>query len=275
METERGCRGVNLIKGVGDVVITLLMMLVLGLFEMYGVPFRQGFFCDDDTIKYPYRPNSISVTLLLIVTIVIPLAVMATWDVIFKVYKLRGSLTCRVAWRTVYDAVLVFLFGAALTLFITDIGKYSIGRLRPHFIAVCQPDTNTACTGGYVQDDVCLGTDVKAIAEARLSFPSGHASISFFGMTYFAVFLYARLPKSGPRLLKSFAMALVLSVAFYISLSRVFDYWHHPGDVLFGSLLGVSIAMPLSFFVAKLRPPSATSNKKDAVDSRPTIATVT
>ncbi|XP_071100343.1 phospholipid phosphatase 1-like [Haliotis cracherodii] len=272
METGTGCRGVNLIKGVGDVVITLLMLLVLGLFEKYGVPFRQGFFCDDDTIKYPYKQSTISVALLLIVSIVIPLAVMAMWDVLFKVYTLRGSVTCRVTLRSVYDAVLVFLFGAALTLVITDIGKYSIGRLRPHFISVCQPDLNTVCAEGYAQHDACQGSDAQKIAEARLSFPSGHASISFFGMTYFAVFLYARLPKSGPSLLKPVAVALVLSVAFYISLSRVFDYWHHPGDVIFGAVLGASVALTLGVFVAKLRP---TSNNKNAVDSRPTIATVT
>ncbi|XP_071099570.1 phospholipid phosphatase 1-like [Haliotis cracherodii] len=253
MDSGRGCRVINVIKFVGDVVITLLVLLFLGILEKYGVPFRQGFFCDDDTIKYPYKKSTISVTLLMIVSLAIPLVVMVIWDVLFKVYKLRGAMTGQVALKGVYDAALVFLFGWALTFLITDIGKFSIGRLRPHFISVCQPNLSTVCAGGYTQDYTCQASDTQAISEARLSFPSGHASISFFGMTYFAVFLYARLPKSGPSLLKPFAMALVLSVAFYISLSRVFDYWHHPGDVIFGAFLGISVAVTLSIFVAKLR----------------------
>ncbi|XP_046546101.1 phospholipid phosphatase 1-like [Haliotis rubra] len=264
MDTGRSCRGINVIKVVGDVVITLLMLLFVGVLEKYGVPFRQGFFCDDDTIKYPYKQSTISVTLLMMVSLGVPLVVMVVWDALFKVYKLRGAITCHAVLRGVFDVALVFLFGGALTFAVTDIGKYSIGRLRPHFIFVCHPDLITACAEGYIQNYTCEGSDKQAISEARLSFPSGHSSISFFGMTYFAVFLYARLPKSSPRLLKPFAMALVLSVAFYISLSRVFDYWHHPGDVIFGSLLGASIGVTMSIFVARL---PSTPEKPEADDT--------
>ncbi|XP_067654954.1 phospholipid phosphatase 3-like isoform X2 [Haliotis asinina] len=229
-----------------------MVLLFIGALEKYGVPFRQGFFCDDDTIKYPYKQSTISVTLLMVVSLAVPLVVMVLSDAHFKVYKLRGTMTRHTVLRGVFNVALVFLFGGALTFIVTDIGKYSIGRLRPHFISVCHPALSTTCAEGYIQNYTCEGSDKQAISEARLSFPSGHASISFFGMTYFAVFLYARLPKSSPSLLKPFAMALVLSVAFYISLSRVFDYWHHPGDVIFGALLGASIAGTLSIFVARL-----------------------
>lgn len=43
-----------------------------------------------------------------------------------------------------YKVIGVFGFGAASSQLTTDIAKYSIGRLRPHFIDVCQPDVN--CT---------------------------------------------------------------------------------------------------------------------------------
>ncbi|KAL0182092.1 hypothetical protein M9458_021467, partial [Cirrhinus mrigala] len=44
---------------------------------------------------------------------------------------------------------------------LTDIAKYSIGRLRPHFLAVCKPDwTKINCTGGaYIEQDFCTGKE--------------------------------------------------------------------------------------------------------------------
>lgn len=34
----------------------------------------------------------------------------------------------------------VFGFGAACTVLTTDVAKYTIGRLRPHFMKICVPD---------------------------------------------------------------------------------------------------------------------------------------
>jgi hypothetical protein len=36
--------------------------------------------------------------------------------------------------------VLLYSLGAISTLLITEVGKHTIGRLRPHFIDVCKPD---------------------------------------------------------------------------------------------------------------------------------------
>ena len=62
-----------------------------------------------------------------------------------------------------------FFFGGAISQLTVDIGKYSIGRLRPHFITVCVPDA-TKCSsnvGAYIEEDICTGTDKDAIEEAR------------------------------------------------------------------------------------------------------------
>jgi hypothetical protein len=56
----------------------------------------------------------------------------------------------RACWSasTVYG---IFLFGLAVTLSITEVGKLTIGRLRPHFFDVCRPDFSTInCAQGYV-----------------------------------------------------------------------------------------------------------------------------
>lgn len=39
----------------------------------------------------------------------------------------------------VYCVVGVFLFGIACSQLLTDIMKYTVGRLRPHFLTVCIP----------------------------------------------------------------------------------------------------------------------------------------
>lgn len=68
---------------------------------------------------------------------------------------------------TIYKAIGTFLFGAAASQSLTDIAKYSIGRLRPHFIAVCQPDwARINCSLGYIENFTCHGDKAK-INEGR------------------------------------------------------------------------------------------------------------
>ena len=67
-----------------------------------------------------------------------------------------------------YKAIGTFLFGAAMSQSLTDIAKYSIGRLRPHFLDVCKPDWNriNCSTGAYIEDFTCTG-DPKMVNEGR------------------------------------------------------------------------------------------------------------
>jgi len=43
-----------------------------------------------------------------------------------------------------YKILIPFMFGAAVTQLTTDIAKYTVGRLRPHFLTVCMPNA-TVC----------------------------------------------------------------------------------------------------------------------------------
>lgn len=59
---------------------------------------------------------------------------------------------------TIYKAVGTFLFGAGASQSLTDIAKYSIGRLRPHFLDVCDIDwSKINCSDGYIEYYVCRG----------------------------------------------------------------------------------------------------------------------
>ncbi|MEQ2190306.1 Phospholipid phosphatase 1 [Goodea atripinnis] len=68
----------------------------------------------------------------------------------------------------VYKAVGTFVFGAAMSQSLTDIAKYSIGRLRPHFLDVCKPNWKliNCSTGVYIENFTCTG-DAKMVNEGR------------------------------------------------------------------------------------------------------------
>lgn len=68
----------------------------------------------------------------------------------------------------VYKAVGTYLFGAAVSQSMTDVAKYSVGRLRPNFLAVCKPvwESIDCRAGGYVENFTCTG-DRFMVDEAR------------------------------------------------------------------------------------------------------------
>lgn len=61
-----------------------------------------------------------------------------------------------------YKVVGTFLFGAAVSQSLTDMAKYTIGRPRPNFLAVCAPKV---CVG-YVKLINCTGS-IQNVTEAR------------------------------------------------------------------------------------------------------------
>lgn len=66
----------------------------------------------------------------------------------------------------------VFLFGTACTVLLTDIAKYTIGRLRPHFMTLCVPNVNCSLPENqhrYIEDFFCTATNItpKQLKEIR------------------------------------------------------------------------------------------------------------
>lgn len=136
------------------------------------------------------------------------------------------------------------LLAVGMSEFSTNLLKFYVGRLRPNFYALCGFDVNTLeCTNSLHRQ-----------LEARLSFPSGHSSLSFCGMSLLAWFLLGcwlhhcqekeeknkgdhPLEKNNVKIGALLAF-LPLSFAAWISTSRLVDNWHHPSDVVAGSIIG-------------------------------------
>ncbi|PIN96773.1 hypothetical protein AB205_0001930, partial [Aquarana catesbeiana] len=153
-------------------------------------PYERGFYCDDESIKYPIKPGeTINDAVLSAVGILISVLAIIVGE-FFRIYYLKErsySFIQNPYVAALYKQVGCFIFGCAISQSFTDIAKVSIGRLRPHFLAVCNPDfTKINCSLGYIQEYTCTGLPNK-VMEARKSFFSGHASFSMYTMLYLVV----------------------------------------------------------------------------------------
>ncbi|XP_026168903.1 phospholipid phosphatase 3-like isoform X1 [Mastacembelus armatus] len=218
-------------------------------------PYHRGFYCDDESIKYPAKNgDTISDGVLSAAGILITILSIIIGES-YRVYFLNEGSKSFVGnpyIAALYKQVGVFLFGCAISQSFTDIAKVSVGRLRPHFLDVCKPDFSTInCSLGYITDYHCQGPESK-VQEARKSFFSGHASFSMYTMLYLVFYLQSRFTWHGARLLRPLTQFTLIMMSFYTGLSRVSDHKHHPTDVLAGFVQGALVAYCIAFFVSDL-----------------------
>lgn len=255
-------------KGFWSIIVDVSCLLLAGLpFAVLNIrhtPFKRGFFCSDDTIKYPFKEDTISYQLLM--GIMIPFALLLIiFGECFSIYlRSRASLSYEYI-VCVYKAVGCFVFGAALSQSLTDIAKYTIGRLRPHFLSVCKPHWSLVdCSSGYIQNFTCTG-DPHVTNEGRLSFYSGHSSFSMYCMLFLALYLQSRLRVRWARLVRPTLQISFIAASLYVGLSRVSDYKHHWSDVLTGLVQGAAVALFTVFFVSDLFTAKCVSNKNKEI----------
>ncbi|XP_015704199.1 phospholipid phosphatase 1 isoform X1 [Coturnix japonica] len=236
-----------------DVVCVVLAGLPLGVLNLAKIkPYQRGFFCNDDSIKYPFHDSTITSTVLYTVGFTLPILSIILGETLSVFYNhLHSNSFVRNNYiATIYKAIGTFIFGAAASQSLTDIAKYSIGRLRPHFIAVCQPDwTRINCSLGYIENFPCQG-DKARINEGRLSFYSGHSSFSMYCMLFLALYLQARMKGDWARLVRPTIQFGLIAASIYVGLSRVSDYKHHWSDVLTGLIQGALVAILIVVYVS-------------------------
>lgn len=154
--------------------------------------------------------------------------------------------------RNSYLAFVPFCFGAVVEHITTDMGKYGIGRLRPHFFDVCHLNMSKIdCSKGYIEHFECTG-DAYQIREVRLSFPSGHASFSSFVAVYMMIYLQKRMMFFFQSLIRPLIQMILFSMAWFTCLSRISNYKHHWSDVLGGIVVGTVAAVTVAYAVSDL-----------------------
>ena len=265
-------------------------------------PYKRGFFCDDENLKHPQLEEEITVGECVLIWTLIVLVVVPSVELIyFAIYafdhwneemeRRRMRWLARVPWVALelYRVLGYFGCGALATLLTTELAKYKVGRLRPYFLTACNPDLSPdLCKddNGYhvfVTEYVCRG-DPGEVREAMKSFLSGHASFSFYCATFLIMYLQARLSRKKTagcrkrpgrlwtrrvfrfgRILKPVLQLGSFMLAFYIALTRISDYKHHPTDIIAGILVGVTFAVLISSFVLDLfkKPRSFRNEEED------------
>jgi len=174
----------------------------------------------------------------------------------FGVYRLKKYNVHRLIVR-LYVFIGYFFLGVVFNQLMVDIGKYTIGRQRPHFMDVCKPSKGYNDCSRYVHEYItnftCTGTDKYLIHESMLSFYSGHAAFSFYAAWYTTFYLQARLyrPLISRLVLPVIQFALFGGAAF-VAYTRVSDYKHHWSDVLVGTAMGSAIGIINALFIAEV-----------------------
>lgn len=240
-----------------DVTCVISVGLAVLCYAVYGKPTKRGFFCDDESIRYPYLEQTIGTVLLIVLALGIPTVLMFC----VEGFRLFDSSTPRDSWKSVgirllrncYEVCGVFIFGSGLNQVTVDSAKYSIGRLRPHFWAVCEPavECSSLPRNLYITEYKCNG-DPSYTEEGRLSFPSGHSALAFYAAVYIAIYLQHRMLWRGSVLFKHVLQGVFIWAAWFTALSRVFDNMHHPTDVLAGGLIGTFWALIVTTFIIDL-----------------------
>jgi len=239
--------------------LDVLLLLALGCYFLFnklaGSPFMRGFFCDDPSISFPYKPNSISWVACLMMGGFIPLSFIVVLELTLA--NIAGKARTTSLAQSLLLHISPFVAGFFIENMFVEIAKFNLGRLRPNFIAVCHPYfeiegkgyecSNTTNPNGYVGSYECVNQDYK---ESLLSFPSGHTSLITYAMVYCAGYLQLRMPRIPISfLIKPMLQFGLLLVAWYVSLSRVSDYKHHWSDVLAGGLIGSFVALVVLFYI--------------------------
>ena len=240
-------------------------------------PFHRGYFCLDTTIQYPFNEYQ-----------TVPFYLCAVIWLGFCIVHLCLVFITKKSWKLLHETVYKLLLGFCICMLVTDVSKFSVGRLRPYFMTICNPVVDNICYDmtefnaiqednetyyypdihhqRYVQDeDTCSDdTDKSMLKEARLSFVSGHSSSSFYTAVYIVILTRAHAANS-PWIMKILLQLSSILMAFWISLTRISDYMHHPEDVIVGAIIGTMCA----FFMNKCRPLQLPSQSKPIKEETP------
>ncbi|KAK3513713.1 hypothetical protein QTP70_028765 [Hemibagrus guttatus] len=202
-------------------------------------PYIRGVYCDDESIRYPYKSDTISHGMMAAVTITCTIVIITTGEA-YLVYskRLYSNSDFNQYAAALYKIVGTFLFGACVSQSLTEMAKFTIGRPRPNFMAVCAP---TVCKG-YMLTINCTGNP-NNVTESRLSFYSGHSSFGMYCMLFLALYVQARMAFKWARLLRPTVQFFLVAFAIYVGYTRVSDYKHHWSDVLVGLLQGALVAV--------------------------------
>ncbi|KAJ6161440.1 hypothetical protein N7470_004836 [Penicillium chermesinum] len=206
----------------------ILIACVIGFWILDSVePYHQHFSLRNYTLQYPYAVHErIPIQYALCISGAFPLVVIAIYtlllDGLFSHHKpqdpISGKRKLRGPWRwkdrlwELNCGILGLLLSQALAFLITQVLKNACGKPRPDII------------------------DRSLIKDGFRSWPSGHSSSSFAGLTYLSLWLGGKFHIMDQRgeTWKTLLVSVPLLAATLVAVSRIMDARHHPFDVITG-----------------------------------------
>jgi len=168
-------------------------------------------------------------------------------------------LICQIRVRSFWDfnnAIIGLLYSLIVAAVFQVFLKWLIGGLRPHFLAVCDPDpaaiqaavgasgAGNGFTSVMFDRTVCRG-DKKQINDSLESFPSGHTTAAFAGFVFLYLYLNAKLKVFAnyhPAMWKLIVLYAPLLGAVLIAGALTIDEFHNWYDCLAGAIIGTVMA---------------------------------
>ena len=173
----------RIIQTVFDFIIICCNFFIFAMVYFLVSPKIAYFTCDMSEISYPYKSNTVDewvvgvygvlggILIIVFVEIYNAFYINKSNDVMIS-EKLKSFIVCAL------HGISLFILGISATLMFTEIGKRWIGRLRPHFLAVCAPNYSaitcyTSTATGYIYNSIstadpfCTG-DASKVKEVKL-----------------------------------------------------------------------------------------------------------
>ncbi|CAH8552693.1 unnamed protein product [Schistosoma turkestanicum] len=211
-------------------------------------PYKRGYFTQDESIKKPFKPNTVSPIVLYVVSSLLILFTIVVGEIIVGAKSLKKTHHyIPLVLYPIYDSLIVAAFGYFATIGLTDVGKVSFGRLRPNFLDACKPTNLQTTALGFVDKFTCSSDTSNGL---RKSFPSGHTSISIYTAMFLCLYIQLRFSRSRvyPGVRICFQM-IYIALGLVVSYSRILDHKHHWSDVLGGGLLGFFVALSTLYYL--------------------------
>jgi membrane-associated phospholipid phosphatase len=219
---------------------TLCLAACSGIIALAIQPKERVAYFENFNERYPYRGETIGTPLVGVFVIVLPSAVLGLTAILLP-RRIDLSL-----------AGMGLAQSLCITLLVTEALKVSVARPRPNFFSYCGFDNESQRCGGPASHR----------RDARLSFPSGHASNAFAAGTWMSLFIGAF--QKGGELWLVLIRLVPVGVATFIAATRITDYMHHVSDVVAGSVIGIGVGALV--FTAQYQRVFMVNKKKAAED---------
>ncbi|RKP15092.1 phosphatidic acid phosphatase type 2/haloperoxidase [Piptocephalis cylindrospora] len=216
--------------------ILIIIFIILFLLLEFTHPVRREFSLADKNISRTFHPTD---------TVSVPVVFVMAFFGPF-VFILLIGLFIRRSPHDFHQGFLGLALTLSLTIAVTMLLKVTVGEHRPDWLDRCQPrEGSVDPVYGLANIDVCAGNRSAAvIKDGMRSFPSGHTSFAFSGMTFLSLFLAGKLHIFDGRglAIKAFICLLPLAAGLLVGATRLWDNRHHPVDIFIGGILGVLFA---------------------------------